>query len=68
MLGAYLFGIASILHLVMQGFGFDISPNLLAMTPYLATLVVMVLISSDSLRQKLATPMSLSKPFDPKIH
>lgn len=68
MLGAYLFGIASILHLVMQGFGFDISPNLLAMTPYLATIIVMVIISSDSLRQKLATPMSLSKPFDPKIH
>jgi len=68
MLGAYLFGFASILHLVMQGFGFDISPNILAMTPYLATIVVMVIISSNSLRQKLATPMSLSKPFDPKIH
>lgn len=68
MLGAYLFGFASILHLVMQGFGFDISPNLLAMTPYLATVVVMVMISSNSLRQKLATPMSLAKPFDPKIH
>lgn len=68
MLGAYLFGLASILHLVMQGFGYDISPNLLAMTPYLATIVVMVLISSNSLKQKLATPMSLAKPFDPKRH
>ena len=68
MLGAYLFGFASILHLVMQGFGFDISPNLLAMTPYVATIVVMVIISSDALKQKLATPMSLAKPFDPKIH
>jgi len=68
MLGAYLFGFASILHLVMQGFGFDISPNLLAMTPYLATIIVMVLISSNSLKQKLSTPMSLAKPFDPKLH
>ncbi|MDP5253800.1 MULTISPECIES: ABC transporter permease [unclassified Vibrio] len=68
MLGAYLFGVASILHLVVQGFGFDISPNLLAMMPYLATLVVMVLISSDAMKQKLSTPMSLSKPFDPKLH
>lgn len=68
MLGAYLFGLASILHLVMQGFGFDISPNLLAMMPYLATIIVMVLISSNSLKQKLSTPMSLSKPFDPKLH
>lgn len=68
MLGAYLFGLASILHLVMQGFGFDISPNLLAMMPYVATIVVMVLISSDSLKQKISTPMSLAKPFDPKRH
>lgn len=68
MLGAYLFGIASILHLVMQGLGFDISPNLLAMMPYLATIIVMVLISSNSLKQKLSTPMSLAKPFDPKLH
>ncbi|WED25321.1 ABC transporter permease [Vibrio sp. DW001] len=68
MLGAYLFGFASILHLVMQGFGFDISPNLLAMTPYLATIIVMVMISSNSLKQKLSTPMSLAKPFDPKLH
>jgi len=67
-LGAYLFGFASILHLVMQGFGFDISPNLLAMTPYVATIAVMVVISSNALKQKLATPMSLGKPFDPKLH
>ncbi|CAH0526188.1 ABC transporter permease [Vibrio hippocampi] len=67
-LGAYLFGFASILHLVMQGFGFDISPNLLAMTPYVATIAVMVIISSNALKQKLATPMSLGKPFDPKLH
>ncbi|MDW6094118.1 ABC transporter permease [Vibrio rhizosphaerae] len=68
MLGAYLFGCSSIMHLVMQGLGIDISPNLLAMIPYLATVIVMVLISSDALRQKLATPMSLGKPFDPKRH
>ncbi|MEF1289968.1 ABC transporter permease [Vibrio sp. M260118] len=68
MLGAYLFGFASILHLVMQGFGFDISPNLLAMTPYVATIAVMVVISSNALKQKLATPMSLGKSFDPKLH
>ncbi|NLS14621.1 ABC transporter permease [Vibrio sp. SM6] len=67
-LGAYLFGFASILHLVMQGFGFSISPNLLAMTPYVATIAVMVIISSNALKQKLATPMSLGKPFDPKLN
>ncbi len=65
-LGAYLFGFTSIMHLMMQGAGIDISPNLLAMTPYVATVVVMVLLSSNELRQKLATPMSLGKSFDPK--
>jgi simple sugar transport system permease protein len=68
MLGAYLFGFTSIMHLMMQGFGFDISPNLLAMAPYISTIVVMVLISSNKARQKLSTPMSLGKPFDPKTH
>ena len=68
MLGAYLFGFTSIMHLMMQGFGFDISPNLLAMTPYVSTIVVMVLISSNKARQKLAAPMSLGKQFDPKAH
>jgi simple sugar transport system permease protein len=68
MLGAYLFGFTSIMHLMMQGFGFDISPNLLAMTPYVSTILVMVLISSNKARQKLSTPMSLGKPFDPKTH
>ncbi len=67
-LGAYLFGFTSIMHLMMQGFGFDISPNLLAMTPYIATIVVMVIISSNKARQKLSTPMSLGKTFDPKTH
>jgi len=68
MVGAYLFGVASILHLVMQGIGFTISPNLLAMMPYIATIVVMVLISSNPIRQKLAAPMSLAKPFDSRRH
>ena len=67
-LGAYLFGFTSIMHLMMQGLGVDISSNLLAMIPYLATILVMVALSSNEIRQKLATPMSLGKPFDPKRH
>jgi simple sugar transport system permease protein len=63
-----LFGAASILHLVMQGIGFTISPNLLAMMPYVATIVVMVMISANPIRQKLAAPMSLAKPFDARRH
>lgn len=63
MLGAYLFGLASILHLVAQGLGFSFPPNLLAMLPYVATIVVLVLLSSNPARNKLYTPMSLGQPF-----
>lgn len=66
MLGAYLFGLASIMHLVLQGMGWSISPNLLAMLPYVATVIVMVLISADGLKEKLLAPRSLGKPFDPR--
>ncbi|MCZ2723008.1 ABC transporter permease [Marinomonas sp. 15G1-11] len=66
MLGAYLFGLASIMHLVLQGMGWNISPNLLAMLPYVATVVVMVIISADHFKEKLLAPRSLGKPFDPR--
>ncbi len=63
LLGAYLFGAASIMHLVMQGLGVSVSSNLLATLPYLATIVVLVLLSSNQARIKLFAPMSLGKPF-----
>ena len=63
LIGAWLFGLASILHLVFQGLGFAMSPSLLAMLPYLVTIVVLVLLSRDPVKQKLFTPASLGKPF-----
>ncbi|GAA4650884.1 ABC transporter permease [Kistimonas scapharcae] len=46
-LGAWLFGAASILHLVLQGTGVSVSSNLLATLPYVATIVVLVLLSQN---------------------
>lgn len=63
LLGAYLFGLASILHLVAQGLGFAVSPNLLAMLPYAATVIVLVMLSRNQGRSKLYAPVSLGKPF-----
>ncbi|WP_373086965.1 ABC transporter permease [Zhongshania sp.] len=63
MLGAYLFGLASILHLVAQGLGLAFSPSLLAMLPYIATIVVLVLLSSNPTRNRLYAPVSLGQPF-----
>ncbi|MFR0689124.1 ABC transporter permease [Enterobacterales bacterium AE_CKDN230030158-1A_HGKHYDSX7] len=63
LLGAWLFGIASILHLVAQGVGVAIPANLLAMLPYVATIVVLVLLSRDGVRTRLYAPVSLGQPW-----
>ncbi|WP_277961519.1 ABC transporter permease [Pseudomonas sp. RIT-To-2] len=65
LLGAYLFGLASILHLVAQGIGLSIPSNLLAMLPYVATIVVLVLLSRDAVRTRLYAPVSLGQPWQP---
>lgn len=63
LLGAYLFGLASIFHLVAQGIGLSIPPNLLATLPYVATIIVLIFLSMDAARIKLNAPVSLGKPF-----
>lgn len=62
-LGAYLFGFMSIMHLVLQSFGLSVPSNLLATLPYVATVVVLVLLSRNQQRIKLFAPMSLGKSF-----
>lgn len=63
MLGAYLFGFASIMHLFLQSFGLSISSNLLATLPYVATIVVLVFLSKNIERLKQFEPMALGKPW-----
>ena len=62
-LGAYLFGGITIIQLHTQGFGVEIAPAFVSMLPYLATIVVLVLISRDSSRAKLNAPACLGKNF-----
>ncbi|MCG6202407.1 ABC transporter permease [Psychromonas antarctica] len=62
-LGAYLFGFASIIHLVAQGLGFAISSNLLAILPYAATIVILIMLSANKNKLKLYEPVSLGKPW-----
>jgi len=50
--GAYLFGGVSVLGLFFQGAGVSVSPFLLSALPYLATILVLVLISWDIMRFK----------------
>ncbi|MEO1091304.1 MAG: ABC transporter permease [Pseudomonadota bacterium] len=66
LVGAYLFGGVSILQLHAQGGAlFDVPSQVLSMLPYLATIVVLTVISSRSGRRGLAAPGCLGKPFDP---
>lgn len=65
MIGAYLFGGVTIMQFHVQGFGVDIPSQLLSMLPYLATIVVLVLISRDINTIRLNAPASLGKAYHP---
>ena len=65
MVGAYLFGGVTILQFHVQGIGVDIPSQLLSTLPYLATIVVLVLISRDINTIRLNAPASLGKTFHP---
>ncbi len=64
-IGAWLFGFVTIAQFQAEGWGLSVSPHLLAMLPYLATILVLVLISRDAVRLKLNAPAALGKPFHP---
>ncbi|MGF1619778.1 MAG: ABC transporter permease [Rhodomicrobiaceae bacterium] len=61
--GAYLFGGITIIQLHSQALGLEVEPQLLAMLPYLATIIVLVLISHDAIRARLNAPAHLGKTF-----
>ncbi len=63
--GALLFGFVTIAQFQAEAFGLSLSPDLLSTLPYLATIVVLVLISRDATRLRLAAPAALGKPFRP---
>ncbi|CAN5327713.1 ABC transporter permease [soil metagenome] len=65
LLGAYLFGGVTMLQFHLQGQGVEIASQLLSMLPYLATIVVLVLISSNANFIRINMPASLGKPFFP---
>ena len=61
--GAYLFGFITVLQLHAQGAGFDVPSQVMSMTPYLATILVLVLMSRDKIKILRNAPASLGKPF-----
>jgi simple sugar transport system permease protein len=64
-IGAYLFGAVSILGLALQPLHLGIPQQVMNMLPYLATVVVLVLISKTRGTAGSAAPASLGLVFVP---
>src|SRR5690349_19513108 len=65
LLGAYLFGGVTMLQFHLQGTGVEVPSQFLTMLPYLATIVVLALISRNPAWIRVNMPASLGKPFHP---
>ena len=63
LIGAYIFGGVTILQMNLQALGLRFPGQFFSMAPYIATIIVLVLISSNKLRIKLSAPASLTIPF-----
>ncbi|MBK9573754.1 MAG: ABC transporter permease [Rhodoferax sp.] len=65
LLGAYLFGGVTMLQFHLQGVGVEVPSQFLGMMPYLATIVVLALISRNPQWIRANMPASIGKPFYP---
>jgi len=65
LLGAYLFGGVTMMQFHLQSQGVDIPSQFLSMAPYVATIVVLALISRNPTWIRINMPASIGKPFYP---
>jgi ABC-type uncharacterized transport system permease subunit len=65
MLGAYLFGGVTIAQFFAQGAGIDVTAQFLSSLPYLATIIVLVIISRNVATIRLNSPVSLGRSYRP---
>ena len=65
LLGAYLFGGVTMLQFHFQGIGVEVPSQVLSMLPYVATIVVLALISRNPAWIRINMPASIGKPFYP---
>ena len=63
--GAYLFGGVTLAQFQAQALGVEIPAQYLSMLPYVATIVVLAIISRDAATIKLDAPASLGRAFHP---
>lgn len=67
LLGAYLFGGVTVLQLHAQALGLSVPSEFLSMLPYVATIVVLVLICRNPRTILLNQPASLGRSFHPDV-
>ncbi|MBK9347166.1 MAG: ABC transporter permease [Burkholderiales bacterium] len=65
LLGAYLFGGVTMLQFHLQGAGVELPSQVLSALPYVATIVVLVLISRNPRWIRINMPAAIGKPFYP---
>jgi len=64
--GAYMFGGLTIMELLAQTTGLGMPSQLLSAIPYIATIVVLAVISRKDARMRLSVPASLGQPLSIK--
>lgn len=62
--GAYLFGMISLGELVVQSMGVAIPSQFLSSLPYIVTIIVLAMISSNATRLRLNAPFALGQVYD----
>tara|TARA_Y100000768_G_scaffold307901_1_gene241997 strand:- start:665 stop:1534 length:870 start_codon:yes stop_codon:yes gene_type:complete len=64
LVGAYIFGGVAIMQMNLQAFGVKLPGQFFNMMPYVATLLVLVFISSNKIRLRLSAPSCLNIPYE----
>lgn len=65
LIGAYLFGGIAVLQLNLQAAGLKVPVEILSASPYLVTILVLVIISADRRRGAVGAPAALGRVFGP---
>ena len=63
LVGAYVFGAFSALPFTLQARGVTIAPELFQALPYVMTIVVLVAVSTGSVKRRLGAPAALGMPY-----
>lgn len=63
LLGSYLFGLVDAVQFRLQAVGVAVPSFFLNMTPYLATILVLIFATRETLRRRLGAPAALGVPY-----